>query len=156
MTASPNTNAAANAPRLMEGALAADDRGFVGFVNGFDFAGVKRFYTVANHRQGFVRAWHAHKKEAKFVTVVRGAALIGAVAIDHWETPSASLVPQKFVLSGHKPAVLYIPSGYANGFMSLSADTLMMFFSTSTLDESKGDDYRFDARLWNIWDVVER
>ena len=50
--------------RLLEGGLAVDDRGTVSFVNGFDFRGVKRFYTVTNHRAGFVRAWHAHRHEA--------------------------------------------------------------------------------------------
>ena len=65
-----------NEPRLISGNIGIDDRGEVGFVNDFDFAEVKRFYTVANHRQGFIRAWHGHKKEAKYVTVVQGAALI--------------------------------------------------------------------------------
>jgi len=31
-----------------------------------------------------------------------------------------------------------------------------MFFSTSSLQESQGDDFRFDARYWDIWNVVER
>jgi len=31
-----------------------------------------------------------------------------------------------------------------------------MFFSTSTIDESRGDDIRYDARYWNPWEVVER
>ncbi len=43
-------------PKILKGGVAVDDRGDVGFVNEFDFAGVKRFYTVANHRSGFVRA----------------------------------------------------------------------------------------------------
>ena len=40
------------------------DRGEVGFVNDFDFEGVKRFYTLKNHPAGYVRAWHAHRREA--------------------------------------------------------------------------------------------
>ena len=143
-------------PRLIEGGLAVDDRGQVGFVNDFDFAGVKRFYTVSNHRPGFVRAWHAHRREAKYVTVLRGAAVVGAVKIDHWEHPSRDSQVSRYVLSSRKPSVLYIPPGYANGFMSLTADTLMVFFSTSTLDESRGDDLRYDARYWDIWGVAER
>ena len=31
-----------------------------------------------------------------------------------------------------------------------------MFFSTSTLDESLGDDIRFPARYWDPWQVDER
>ena len=143
-------------PRLIEGGLAVDDRGAVGFVNDFDFAGVKRFYTVANHKAGFVRAWHAHRHEAKYVTVLRGAAIVGAIKIDDWESPSRDGKVYRYVLSCQKPSVVYIPAGYANGFMSLTEGTLVVFFSTATFEESRGDDVRYDARYWDIWQVIER
>ncbi len=143
-------------PKLITGGLAADDRGELAFVNDFRFEGVKRFYVVSNHRAGFVRAWHAHRREAKYVTAVAGAAVVGAVKIDNWETPSRELMPHRFVLSAHRPSVLYVPAGYANGFMSLTRDLKLMFFSTSALEESAGDDIRYDARYWDIWNVVER
>jgi len=143
-------------PRLVKGALIADDRGEVGFVNEFDFAGVKRFYTVCNHTVGFVRAWHGHRREAKYVSVIQGAMLIACVLVDNWEKPSACLPVQRFVLSAHSPAILFIPPGYANGNMSLTADAKAIFFSTSNLDESKDDDIRFDARFWNPWRIEER
>jgi dTDP-4-dehydrorhamnose 3,5-epimerase len=143
-------------PILYTGDLAVDDRGEVGFVNEFDFAGVKRFYTVKNHGALFVRAWHAHRREAKYVTVVEGAAIVGAVRIDNWEKPSRDLPAERFVLSAHKPAVLYIPPGYANGFMSLTQDLKLMFFSTASLEESRGDDFRYDSRYWDVWQVAER
>lgn len=143
-------------PTLIFGGLAVDDRGSLSFVNEFDFAGVKRFYLVSNHERGFVRAWHAHKKEAKFVFVASGAAIVGAVKIDDWSNPSKALPVKRFVLSGDKPAVLHIPAGYANGFKTLAEGTKVFFFSTTTLEESQGDDYRFDSRLWDCWQVVER
>lgn len=143
-------------PQVLTGGLAVDDRGEVGFVNGFDFAGVKRFYTVRNHRRGFVRAWHAHRHEAKYVTAVSGAAVVGAVAVDNWETPSKSQPVVRHVIAAAQPRVLFIPAGYANGFMSLTDDTRLIFFSTSTLEESKGDDIRYDARHWDIWTIEER
>ncbi|HUD06067.1 MAG TPA: dTDP-4-dehydrorhamnose 3,5-epimerase family protein [Candidatus Saccharimonadales bacterium] len=143
-------------PKIIEGGLAVDDRGQVSFSNDFDFAGVKRFYMVSNHAQGFVRAWHGHKKEAKYVLVVKGAALIGAVPIDNWDNPSKDAVVKRFVLSEKKPNVLYIPAGHANGFMSLTKDAQIMFFSTSSLEESLGDDFRYPARHWDIWSVEER
>jgi dTDP-4-dehydrorhamnose 3,5-epimerase len=128
----------------------------VSFVNDFDFAGVKRFYTVRNHRQGFIRAWHAHRREAKYVTVVAGAALVGAVEIDDWAHPSPALPVKRFVVSARKPRVLYIPAGFANGFMSLTRDAHVMFFSTSSLQDSVADDVRYHARHWDIWTVDER
>ncbi len=142
--------------RLIEGGLVADDRGIVSFVNDFDFQDVQRFYTVTNHRAGFVRAWHAHRHEAKYVTVLRGAAVIGAVKIDDWENPSRDSQVGRYVLSSPKPAVVYIPAGYANGFMTLTEDTILVFFSTATLEESRNDDVRYDAHYWDIWQVIER
>jgi dTDP-4-dehydrorhamnose 3,5-epimerase-like enzyme len=141
---------------LIKGGSAVDDRGAVGFVNDFDFQGVKRFYTVQNHRAGFVRAWHAHRHEAKYLTAVSGAALVAAVPIDNWDAPSKMAKVQRIVLSADQPAVLHIPAGYANGFMSLTTDAKLMIFSTSTLEESMDDDVRFDARYWDVWEVKER
>ncbi|GMV37987.1 MAG: sugar epimerase [Fimbriimonadales bacterium] len=143
-------------PMLIEGGLAVDDRGSVAFVNDFGFLGVKRFYVVRNHQRGFVRAWHAHRREAKYVTVVSGSAVVGAVRIDDWDHPSPDLPVHRYVLSAQKPAVLYIPPGYANGFMSLTEDAVLVFYSTATVEESRVDDVRYDARLWDIWGVIER
>lgn len=143
-------------PTLIEGGLSVDDRGQVSFVNDFDFSDVKRFYMVSNHAQGFVRAWHAHKKEAKYVLVVKGSAVVAAVSVDNWDNPSKTTEVKRFVLSEKKPNILYIPAGYANGFMSLTKDAQLMFFSTSTLEDSMGDDFRYDARHWDIWSVEER
>jgi len=141
---------------LFKGGRAVDDRGSVSFVNDFNFYNVKRFYMVQNHVQGFVRAWHAHKKEGKYVQVVNGSAIVGAVKIDDWDNPSGNLKVNRFVLSDINPSVLFIPAGYANGFMSLTPDTKIIFYSTSSLDDSLSDDYRFDARYWDIWKVEER
>jgi len=144
------------APQLLKGGLAVDDRGTVSFVNDFNFDGVKRFYTVENHKQGFVRAWHAHRNESKYVMVVKGSAVIGAVQIDNWEMPSRNLKIHRFVLSEKNPSVLFIPAGYANGFMSLTEDTKIIFFSTSELKDSLNDDVRYDAHYWDPWKVEER
>ena len=123
--------------RLIEGNIAVDDRGTVSFVNDFNFSGVKRFYMVTNHRAGFVRAWHAHRHESKYITVARGAAVIGAVKIDKWENPSKDSQVDRYVLSAEKPSVLYVPAGYANGFLSLTEDTTVVFYSTASLQESR-------------------
>ena len=141
---------------MIQGGVVVDARGDVSFVNDFFFGGIKRFYMIENHQQGFVRAWHAHKKEAKYVMVVKGAALVGAVKIDDWEKPSEIVQVERFILSEKKPSVLYIPAGYANGFMSLTVDTKLIFFSTLSFEESQSDDFRFSSRHWDIWQIEER
>lgn len=131
--------------KILNGGIAVDDRGSVRFVNDFNFEGVKRFYQVENHRRGFIRAWHGHKKEGKYVYVPNGSALVGVV---NMETEEVS----KFVLSDKSPKILWIPPGYYNGFKSLEENTKILFFSTSTLEESVGDDIREEHNRWNIWE----
>ena len=132
-------------PTLIKGGLAVDDRGSLRFINDFKFEGVKRFYLVENHKVDFVRAWHGHKKEGKYVYVTSGSALVGVV---NMETEEVS----KFVLSDKSPKVLWIPPGNYNGFKSLEENTKIIFFSTSTLEESLGDDIREEHNRWNIWE----
>ena len=135
--------------KIINGDIAVDDRGEVRFVNDFDFKNVKRFYHVSNHRRGFIRAWHGHKKEGKYVYVSSGCALVGIV---NMETKKIL----KFVLSSKSPKVLWIPPGNYNGFKSLEENTSILFFSTTTLDESLGDDIRKEFDEWNIWEEEYR
>lgn len=135
--------------KIINGDLSVDDRGQVSFVNDFNFEDVKRFYMVENHDRGFIRAWHGHKHEGKYVYVVNGSIILGAVNLDTNELT-------RLVLSAKKPKVVYIPQGYANGFMNLENDTKVIFFSTSTLHESLSDDIRFEWDKWNIWDIIKR
>ncbi len=131
---------------LIAGDLVVDERGTLRFINDFDFKNVKRFYQVENHRQGYIRAWHGHKKENKYMYVVSGSAFVGVVDLETEEI-------QKFILSSSKPRILWIPANTANGFMNLEENTKIIFFSSSTLEESKKDDLRFPHDKWNIWDI---
>jgi dTDP-4-dehydrorhamnose 3,5-epimerase len=143
-------------PELFRGGISVDDRGEVGFVNEFSFEGVKRFYTVSNHAAGFVRAWHGHRHEEKYVLAVSGTALVCCVEVDDWEAPSRELEVRRFVLDERQPSVLHVPAGHVNGFMTLTPGAKLIFFSTSTLEESLEDDVRFPARYWDPWSVEER
>ncbi len=57
-------------PKIIDAAISVDDRGSLTYCNSFYFEGVKRAYMVENHRQGFIRAFHGHKFEGKYVQVV--------------------------------------------------------------------------------------
>jgi len=138
-----------NSAKIIKGGIAVDDRGCLRFVNDFDFNNVKRFYQVENHRAGYIRAWHGHEKEGKYVWVASGSALVGIVPLDG--KPGDTGVALKYVLSDKSPSILWIPPGYYNGFMNLETNTKIIFFSTTTLDESKGDDIRQPYDMWDIW-----
>ncbi len=141
---------------FIAGDVTVDDRGKLQFCNNFNMESVKRFYVVSNHEPRFVRAWHAHKLETKYVFVASGAAVVAAVEVDDWEKPDKSAKVHRFVLGEDKPGVLKIPSGYAHGFMTLCPDTRLFFFSTLALGESLDDDYRYPFDYWNPWVVVPR
>ena len=121
--------------KLINGGNFVDDRGTLSFVNDFGFEGVKRFYQVENHERGFIRAWHGHKKEGKYVYVVKGTAWVGVVDME-------TKLEEKFVLNSKTPKILWIPPGKYNGFQTLEEDTTILFFSTVTMEEAQGDDYR--------------
>lgn len=146
-------------PRLIKGGIAVDDRGRLSFVNDFNFNNVKRFYQVNNFGTKIIRAFHGHRKEAKYVFVPSGSILVITVPLDELEQKKENASDiKKFVLSSSNPSVLYIPKSYSHGFIALEENTNIIFFSTSTLEESKDDDIRhpFDIFGKEIWETENR
>jgi|SRR3972149_10235323 len=137
---------------IFSGGISCDDRGGVRYVNEFNFqtAGIKRFYQVENNQSCHTRAFHGHQLESKYVYCPRGSAIISAIKMgtdDAWipsiDPSRGASAPERYVLSAAQPRILHIPAGYANGFRMLDQDTILMFFSTASLEESKDDDFRF-------------
>jgi dTDP-4-dehydrorhamnose 3,5-epimerase len=145
-------------PQLLKGGIAVDDRGQLTFANDFAFDGVKRFYMAENFSEDTIRAFHGHKKEAKYVFVSSGSALVAAVEMDDTVKPNKKNEVHRFVLSARSPSILYVPAGYANGWKALEQGTKVMFFSTTTMEEAKDDDFRFSADYWgsDVWEVEDR
>jgi len=144
-----------NKPKIIKGGFAVDERGKVTFCNDFNFKNVKRFYLLENSSTDIIRAFHGHLKEEKYMFVASGRAIICAIKLDDVEKPSKENEVHRFVLSARNPSVLYIPAGFANGFKALEENTKMIVFSTSSLEESQKDDYRFPYDYWgkDIWEV---
>lgn len=135
-------------PKIINGDKSVDDRGIVSYINKFKLNDVKRFYQITNHKIGFVRAWHGHRNESKFLLCNSGSFRIGAVDLETEEI-------YQFYLTCTKPQVLFIPSGYANGIQNLTDENLITVFSTSSIEESLDDDIRFDWDKWNIWQMED-
>ncbi len=125
-----------------------DDRG--DFTN-VAIDGAKRSYIINNTQKGVVRAFHGHKKEGKYFYVPKGAFKF---IIIHMETGTW----KEYALLDSVPKVLYCPPGYYNGFVSLKDESILITFSTSTMDESKNDDFRidFDVLGTEVWKVNNR
>ena len=137
-------------PKLFKGGIAIDKRGSVSFNNNLILNKVKRFYIVKNNKKNFVRAWHGHKKEAKYILCINGNAKISAVQIKNFEKPSKKSKVFNWIINSKKPDVVYIPAGYANGSKSIKKNMKLLIFSTSTLEQSLNDDFRFPEKFWKI------
>src|SRR3989344_6268485 len=99
-------------PKIIAGGLAKDERGQLVFANDFNMSDIKRFYMVENSSLDVVRAWHGHAKEAKYVFVVSGSALVAAVFLDDLKQPNKKNEIHKYIFSADKPQILYVPPGY--------------------------------------------
>jgi dTDP-4-dehydrorhamnose 3,5-epimerase len=81
-----------------------------------------------------------------------------AVHVDRPDAPNKENKVHRFVLSEKQPSILFIPKEYANGIKALEPNTRILFFSDTSLEKSKNDDYRIPYDYWgkNIWVVDNR
>lgn len=135
-------------PIIIQGEEFVDERGSISFVNDFTFDNVKRFYVIKHTSPNTIRAWQAHKKEIKFFYVLRGSFIVNLVKIENWKNPSEQNEVINFRLSKKDKSMLVVPKGYANGFANLESDSELLIFSSSSLEESQKDDYRFDKNYF--------
>jgi len=135
---------------IYSGDIYTDYRGQVRFINDFDFKGVKRFYQIENANTNIIRAFHGHKKEAKYVYVSLGSILLCAAYVNDFENPSKKANVEKHILTDKNPQVIYIPPHFANGFKALETNTKVIFYSTRSLKASKVDDYRIPYDYWGV------
>ena len=133
---------------LIEGATFTDHRGTLCFVNDFHFTGIKRFYTITHPDTTVTRAWQGHKIESKHFFVTKGKFLICWVEIDDWLNPDKKNKVHKQILSSNCPQILMVPCGHANGFKALEPGSTLIVFSDLTLEEAKGDNFRYVPDYW--------
>jgi dTDP-4-dehydrorhamnose 3,5-epimerase-like enzyme len=135
--------------------VSSDDRGyFVPITNALPeeiTKAIKRVYVVGNFGKGVIRGFHYHEKEIKVFFIAKGSSKFVAINKNNPEDKHI------FVTSDRNPQLIIIPPGYANGWMSLEEDTILMCVSTSTFEESIKDDLRFDPYTWgDVWSVKGR
>ena len=137
-------------PECVDLEIYTDDRGFLvpltNVLNDKIEKPVKRTYIVGNFGKGVIRGLHYHEQEIKIFYIARGSAKFVAI---NPENPEDKHI---FVISDKNPQLVIIPPGYANGWMSLEENTLLVSLSTSTFEESVDDDKRYDPYEWgNVW-----
>jgi dTDP-4-dehydrorhamnose 3,5-epimerase-like enzyme len=143
-------------PKLIIGNRIFDNRGSVRFNNNLIFKNIKRFYTVHNYQKNFIRAWHGHFKEEKFIGCIKGTFQICAVKIDKKNRQNKKNKVFSYILNQSSNDFVHIPKGFANGSMSLEDNSELLIFSTSEVQDSLKDDYRYNPKYWNPWVINER
>ena len=143
-------------PKLISGRRIYDNRGSLRFSNDLKFKGIKRFYMVHNYNKNFIRAWHGHLKEEKFIGCIKGTFQVSAVKLDDIKKPNKKNKVYNFFLNQSDSNFVYISKGFANGSMSLEENSELLIFSTSSLNESLKDDFRFESKYWNPWNIEFR
>ena len=143
-------------PKIIEGNRIFDNRGSVQFNNDLKFQKIKRFYVVHNYSKNFVRAWHGHLKEEKYISCTKGTFQISAVQLDKIKKPGKKNKIFSFIVNENDNKFIHIPKGYANGTMSFEDNSKLLIFSTSDLNESINDDYRYESTYWDPWIIHER
>ena len=137
-----------SSPKLIDGTLFTDDRGMLQVMNSFNMivGGIKRFYIVRNHQSGYVRAFHGHVRETKYLYVISGAVQVKIIPLEYQNKKIDSF-------NVGIGSMVYIPCGYFHGWKGLTEDTILLVLSTGTLEESQQDDIRlpWDTFGTDIW-----
>ena len=131
----------------------SDPRGSLLYNNDFNFKDVKRFYHIKLPEKGIIRAFHGHLVEKKYAYILKGEIKIAIIPLTDAHHPAKNVEIQTYSLNASTPQILVIPPKNANGIMSMSKDSEIIFYSTLSLEESMKDDYRFPENYWGdtVW-----
>ncbi len=158
-------------PLLIKIQSISDDRGLlIPFTDDIDHQLFRRCYRVENYGKGIIRGLHYHMKEIKIFTIVSGAGkfitleLPPDLATENASEKIKDFVSKNpkniksFVLSSRHHGVLFIPAGFANGWVSLEDHTILVSLSNLRYEEAKDDDIRIDPMIIgeDYWRVIPR
>ena len=160
-----------NEPTLLKIQSISDDRGLlIPFTDDIDHELFHRCYVVEDYGKGVIRGLHYHLQEVKIFTIVSGAGkfitlkIPQDVALENDDVKIKKFAKdhpdsvKSFVLSSRHHGILYIPAGYANGWISLEDHTILVSLSNLRFDKAKDDDIRIDPFVINekYWEVIPR
>ena len=141
---------AGNKPKLIEFSEFTDYRGSLFHNNDLDLSEVKRTYVVVNPKIYTVRAWHGHQIEEKWVVVEKGIFDIFLISFDNAKQKNNTKSVIKYTLKPNSN-ILYIPKGFYNGSINTEENSSVRYFSSTSIEISKQDDYRMLPKEIDIW-----
>jgi dTDP-4-dehydrorhamnose 3,5-epimerase len=135
-------------PEVLKGFTHRDARGTLSYNNNLDISAFKRLYVIENSLEQPFRGWHGHEFESKIFIALDGKLRFGAVRVRDWFNPDPDEKPITAELESSDLDAFFVPGGYANSISSLKLGARALVLSSSTLQASMEDDYRFPAEFW--------
>lgn len=107
--------------------------------------------TSHNHRRGTLRGMHFQRPpdaEVKLVRCIRGA--IHDVIIDLRPTSPSFLRWEGFTLTEDDPHLLYVPRGFAHGYLTLADDSAVSYATSAPYAPKSEGGVRWDDPCFGI------
>lgn len=105
------------------------------------------YFTTAY--PGAVKAWHYHKKQTDYFTVISGMAKL--VLYDPRKGSSTKGQVNEFFLGIHNPVLVQIPPNIYHGFKCISeTEAIMLNCPTEPYNPKNPDEYRLPAHTKRI------
>lgn len=134
----------------IQGTQFEDSRGRMVFANDLNLEPVVRFYRIQPGDTETIRGWQGHQRETKWFHCLSGSFIINTVAVENFEAVDASVRPEVYTLTANKPEILKVSGGMCTAFKAMEADSEVLVFSDSSLEESVSDDFRFPLEQWSF------
>ncbi len=142
-------------PILIKGGLYRDERGSLQYVNDENTENYKRFYIITHPDIDIVRAWQGHKTEEKSFFVIKGFFTVAVVQPQNFEAPSSKDTSELFKMKSEDNLFLKVPGGCYTGIKACEPNSILLVLSSSTLEESKSDNFRLPKDMWVEWQNIK-
>jgi dTDP-4-dehydrorhamnose 3,5-epimerase len=143
---------------IVERKTMSDDRGFFSRIMDVKIlkeAGMNADFVQGNlslcYKKGVLRGMHTQLDEAaedKLVNCIRGAVFDVCVDVRPGSATFGKWVGE--VLSDENNRALYVPKGFAHGYLSLTDDSLVMYYVTQFYTPGAERGYRHDDPAFGI------
>jgi dTDP-4-dehydrorhamnose 3,5-epimerase len=112
------------------------------------------FHVISSTKKNFLRGMHLQRKkgQGKYLSVIKGR--IFDVAIDCRKKSKTFGKYYKIILSDKNCTSVYIPPGFAHGFIGLDKENIVVYHCTQYRDKKSETGIRWDDETINIkWPV---
>lgn len=149
-----------NGVKIKELRANADERGYLQEILRADdeiFEEFGQVYVSLNY-PGVVRAWHYHKKQADFITVIKGMAKI--VLYDSRDDSPTKGEVNEFFAGENNRILVRVPAFVMHGYKTIGTEpALILNMPTRCYDRNNPDEYRVPPHDNDIpydWALKER